>query len=363
MNIPQMIPWFGEEESRALTEYMESGGFLTEFKKTEELEKTIATFVGSKHCVMVCNGTISLIAMLQALNIGPDDEVIVPNFTMIATLNAVKNVGATPILIDVDPDTLCINLDLAIKAINFNTKAIFLVSANGRYPSFDIDELVQICQEKGIYLLEDSAQALGSYYQSGEHIGTKGIMGSFSFSVPKIISMGQGGCVVTNDDDLNSRLRRLKDFGRARGGIDIHDSIGFNYKITDLQACVGIEQMKKLQDRISLKKNLYSQYENGLSGHSKIRIIKNDINATAPWFIESIAENRDELQNFLKEAGIGTRVMYPPINSQLAYKIEGSFPVSEMIGNNGLWLPSYAQITVEEINYVVSKIIEYYESV
>lgn len=362
MNIPQMIPWFGEEESRALSEYMESGGFLTEFRKTEELEKIIATFVGSKHCVMVCNGTISLIAMLQVLNIGPGDEVIVPNFTMIATVNAVKNVGATPILIDVDPETLCINLNEAVKAINSKTKAIFLVSANGRYPSFEIDELEQICQKSNIHLLEDSAQALGSYYPSGEHVGTKGIMGSFSFSVPKIISMGQGGCVVTNDDDLGNRLRRLKDFGRARGGIDIHDSVGFNYKITDLQACVGIEQMKKLKSRISLKKKLYSYYEEGLSGQSKIHLIKNDTTFTAPWFIEAIVENRDGLQNYLKEAGIGTRVMYPPINSQLAYKIEGSFPVSEMIGKNGLWLPSYTQITVEEVNFIVLKIIEYCEN-
>ena len=358
--IPQMIPFFNEAETQAVTEYMKSGGFITEFRKTEEFETMIASYVDSKHAIVVNNGTVSLILMLMALDIGYGDEVIVPNYTMIATPNSVMAVGARPVFVDVEPTTLCIDFKAIEQNISKNTRAIMLVSANGRFPEYDIESLLALCSERGIILLEDAAQALGSRYPGGAHIGTIGRMGSFSFSVPKIISTGQGGCIVTNDDELASRLRRLKDFGRARGGIDIHDTIGFNFKFTDLQACIGIEQMKKLNARVIRKKEIWQRYESGLQKNPNLALFSHEISLTAPWFIDAMVDDRDLLSAHLKEKGIGTRVMYPPINTQRAYNRDGSFPVSHEVGIRGLWLPSFVQITNDEIDHVCSSINEFY---
>ena len=260
----QMRPWFGKEEKKAICDYMDEDGFITEFRRTEKFEKMIAKFTGSKHCVVVNNGTISLTLASIAAGIKADDEVIIPNYTMIATPNSIKLFGAKPIFVDVEAETLCLDIDLVRRAITNKTKAIILVTANGRYPRSGIDAFKELCEEKNLILIEDAAQSLGSFYKDGRHIGNAGLVGSFSFSAPKIISTGQGGAIITNDDEVMSKLRRLKDFGRDSGGNDIHSSIGYNFKFTELQACLGIEQMKKLPYRVERKKEIYKFYVENL---------------------------------------------------------------------------------------------------
>ena len=360
--IPQMRPLFGKEEQQALNDYMKEDGYLTEFKRTEQFEKMISEFTGSNHCVVVNNGTISLTLSAIALGIEPGDEVIVPNFTMVASPNSVKMIGAKPIFVDVEERSLCLNLDLVKKAITNSTKAIILVSANGRYPDYDIDDLLKICKEKKIKLIEDAAQSLGSYYPDGTHIGRKGHVGSFSFSAPKIISTGQGGAIITDDDEIAFKLRRLKDFGRSEGGNDIHDFIGYNFKFTELQAVIGIEQMKKLSKRIERKKSIFQKYFDNLSQNKNLKLIDNNLDTTSPWFIEIITEERNKLMEYLKEKKIGTRIMYPPINNQKAYKVRGNFPVSELIGEKGLWLPSMSHLEDNQINYICNEIKDFYQN-
>ena len=360
ITIPQMIPYFDELELITVSEYMKSGGYLTEFKQTEEFERLICEFTGAKNAIVVNNGTVSLIMMLMVLNIGSGDEVIVPNYTMIATANSVVGVGAQPIFVDVEPETLCINLDEIKKVVTKKTKAIFLVSANGRFPTYGIEDLIQYCQQRNIVLLEDAAQALGSFYPDGRHIGNHGLMGSFSFSVPKIITTGQGGCIITDDIKIAEKLRRLKDFGRSQGGIDIHDSIGYNFKFTDLQAAVGIAQMSKLRQRVTRKKEIWSLYFQNLKDLSEINLFNHTLSLTSPWFIDSKVQRRDELKEYLRVKGVGTRSMYPPINSQKAYQKKGSFPVSENIGKFGLWLPSFVQISNEQVEIVCMHIKNFY---
>lgn len=359
--IPQMIPYFDELETKVIMEYMHTGGFLTEFIKTRQFESTIQEFTKSRHAIVVNNGTVSLIMMLMALGVGPGDEVIVPNYTMIATANSVIAVGANPVFVDVEPQTLCIELEGLRSKITKNTKAIYFVSANGRYPTYGIENLEDLCKSYDLFLLEDAAQSLGSYFPDGRHIGTRGIMGSLSFSVPKIITTGQGGCILTNDDLLAERLRRLKDFGRSEGGNDIHDSIGYNFKFTDLQACIGIAQMSKLQWRIHRKKEIWGTYWKNLKTLSTFQLFNHNVEFTAPWFIDAIAQDRENLETYLKGKGIATRRMYPPINAQKAYRRPGQFPVSENIGKSGIWLPSYVQISESEISEVCEKIHEFYK--
>lgn len=405
--IPQMQPWFDGEEKAALNAYMDEGGFLTEFKHTSEFEQEIAKFTHTKHCIATNNGTISLSLAALAVGLKAGDEVLVPNYTMIATPNSLKLFGAKPVFVDVERETLCMDLEKAKAAITPKTRAIMLVLANGRYPKSGIENFVNLCKEKGLILIEDAAQALGSFYENGAHMGSVGAVGSFSFSAPKVISTGQGGALITNDDEIAARLRKLKDFGRSGGGNDIHDTIGYNFKFTELQAVVGLVQMKKLNQRLKRKKEIYTLYEKAIRGVSGIVLFKQDLEHTTPWFYDTLCEKRDDLISFLKAANIGTRVMYPPINKQKAYENELSqgckkgdfemsnsddfevsnssdfeisnsgdfeksnsggfkmsdssgFEVSNLVGKKGLWLPSFTQISDEQISYICEKIREFY---
>jgi perosamine synthetase len=359
--IMQMRPLFGEEEKRAICEYMDEDGFITEFKRTEQFEQMIAEYTGAKHCVVVNNGTISLTLAAMAVGIRAGDEVIVPNYTMIATPNSVKMFGAVPVFVDVEPETLCLDIEKVKKALSPKTKAIMLVSANGRYPTAGISAFEELARIKNLLLIEDAAQSLGSFYPDGRHIGRAGLVGSFSFSAPKIISTGQGGALITDDDSLAAKIRRLKDFGRTAGGNDIHDSIGYNFKFTELQACIGIEQMKKLPARVERKKEIWKRYSDNLADISGIKLFDHDLECTTPWFIDSIAENRECLIGKLKELGIGTRVMYPPINKQMAYQEPGNYIISNIIGEKGLWFPSSVQLKNGEIDKICETISKYYD--
>ena len=359
--IPQMIPWFGDEEANAMDAYMRSGGFLMEFKQTQEFEQRIAEYTGAKHAIVVNNGTISLTMAGIVCGLTAGDDVLVPNYTMIATPNSIKMIGCNPVFVDVCEKTLCMDLENAKKSITPKTKAIMLVNANGRYPKEGIDEWVKFASDNNLVLIEDSAQALGSFYPDGRHMGTVGDVGSFSFSVPKVISTGQGGALVTNDDELAGKIRKLKDFGRSGGGNDIHDTIGWNFKFTDMQAVVGNEQMKKLPSRVERKKEMLKRYQNNLADVSQVSFFETDFENTTPWFIDiMVSEKREELIDHLKQNGVGSRVMYPPINEQDCYKVAGNHPISQAVGKNGLWLPSSGQLTDTEIDKVCDTIKQFY---
>jgi perosamine synthetase len=357
--ISQMEPWFDNQEQEALNKYMGDGGWVTEFKKTFEFQDLIKEFTGAKHCFVVNNGTISLTIMAMAAGIKAGDEVLVPNYTMVATPNSLKMFGAEPKFIDVDPKTLCISLDEIKKNATSKTKAVFLMNANGRYPS-DINEIVSYCKDHNLILLEDSAQALGSFYPDGVHQGRKGIAGSFSFSAPKIISTGQGGAIITDDDELAYNVSRLKDFGRSGGGNDVHEMIGFNFKFTDIQAVLGIVQMSKLDWRVNRMREIYTRYMENLINIKEVQFFDQDLQNTTPWFIDVKVDNREELMTSLKQSNIGSRTMYPPINKQQAYNVKGSHIVSNLIGEKGLWLPSSSKLTNDQVDYVCEVIKEFY---
>lgn len=360
IEIPQMQPWFDDNERLAINDYMLEQGFLTEFKRTQLFEDSIAKFTGAKHCIVVNNGTISLTLAALALGITHGDEVLVPNYTMVATPNSIKMIGANPIFVDICPSTLWIDFELMQKYITNKTKAIILVSPNGRSPNIDIDKYLEFSNAHDIPIIEDAAQSLGSFYKDGKHIGTKGNIGSFSFSMPKIITTGQGGALITDSDELAVKLRRLKDFGRTSGGLDFHETIGFNSKFTELQAVIGLEQMKKLPRRISLKKEIWKYLQENLSDIEGFKLFYNDTSLVSPWFIDSLCERRDDLKEFLAINGIGSREMYPPLNEQPCYNISGNFPVSKKIGKSGLWLPSYAQLTKPELDRIIETITNFY---
>lgn len=355
-----MEPWFDKAEAKALYTYMLSGGWVTEFKQTEILEKMISDYTGSKYCIMTNNGTISLILALLAFNLKPGDEVLVPNLTMIASPNSVAILGLKPVLIDIEEKTLCMDMEKAKKSITPRTKAVMYVAFNGR--SGNMEDVVNFCRENKLFLLEDSAQALGSFYKD-KHFGTFGDIGSFSFSTPKIISTGQGGALVTNDKLLFEKIKKIKDFGRAKGGIDIHDEFGLNFKFTDLQAVIGIEQMKKLAYRVKRKKEIYKRYVSLLSDIKEVSFIETNLSQTTPWTIDIFTASPDRLMNYLSARNIGSRRIYPPVSSQKIYRndYKNSFPISSQFSSRGLWLPSSTKLTNKEIDFVAKEIHQYFK--
>lgn len=354
--IIQTRPNFDVKEADACYEYMKTGeNFVTEFKKTAELEKMICDFTGSKYCVMTTSGTSALMLSLLSLNIGQGDEVIVPNYTMIATINAIKIIGANPIIIDVDSKTGTVSEQLIMNALTPSTKAVLHVSLNNR--TKNIDTIVDFCKKYNIFLIEDAAQSLGCRI-NGKHIGTYGIIGCFSLSTPKIISTGQGGFLLTDDHDLYKKIIMIKNFGRKEGGSEIYEMFGLNLKFTDIQAVIGIEQMKKLPDRIIRMREIFDLYYSELNNVCKMIPPEND--EWIPWFIDIYVENRDGLAEFLNKHNIQTRITYPQINKTAMYYNEDVLTNSKYISSNGLFLPSHTLLTDIQIKYICQIIKVYY---
>ena len=357
--INQIEPVFGEEEKRAVADYMDSGGWITEFTKTRELESMIARGVGSKHCSVVANGTDALVAALLAVGVKPGDEVISPDYTFVATPNAAELLGAKAVFADVEPGSFCMDFGKMKEAITKKTKAVLFVSMNARYPH-DLLEMAEYCKGRGIWFIEDAAQSLGST-AFGKQLGTIGDLGTYSLSSPKIITSGQGGAIVTDDQELYDKIALIRNFGRA-APTPYSDSFvtkGWNFKFTDIQAVIGIEQLKKLPTRVARRKQMGKLYFELLGKIRGIELVPTDFSTTALFAFDLMTERRSGMQEFLKAKGIGTRFAYPPLHSEPAYDYPGNYPVSEIAGERGLWLPSSNNLTDDEIRYVCEKVIEF----
>lgn len=354
-NIMQHRPTFGKDEADEVYKYMIEDNFITEHKKTEELEKIISTYLNCSHCIMTTSGTTAIMLALMSLNLKEDDEVIVPNYTMIATINSVKMLKLKPIILDVDPDTCTLDLEEIQKNVNKNTKCILHVSLNNRYK--DMNQLVNYCKNNNLYLIEDAAQSLGCKI-NGKNLGTYGDLGCFSLSTPKIISTGQGGFVVTNNDKLANSIRMMKNFGRRESGVDDFVVFGINLKFTDIQAVIGIEQMKKLNYRVRRLKEIYDLYYQELKDIVNIKAPLSE--EWIPWFIDIYIEDREDLMKYLKKHKISTRPVYGEINKTPVYYEDKTLKNSSYICNNGLFLPSYITLTNEDILYICNIIKLYY---
>jgi perosamine synthetase len=357
MKIKQMEPSFGEEEKIAINKYLDSGGWLTEHDKTKEFENMIAKYTGSKYCSALSNGTVTLVTSLLALGIKPGDEVLVPDYTMGATPMAVSLIGAKPVFVDVEKNTFAVSYNDLKKKITPKTKALLLVPINGRFPYFG-EIVIEYCTYSDIPVVEDSAQCLGSFYE-GQHLGTFGMIGSFSFSIPKIITTGQGGCLITDDTLLYEKISMIKNFGRTESGSDEYHCVGSNFKFTDLQAVIGIEQMKKLPERIKIKKRNSKLYQDLLQDIKSIEFPETESEATL-WLNDILVETpqkRSYLIEELRKKEIQTRTFYPSMHLQDPYRDSSElFPVSADISSRGLWLPSSVKLTEEEIEYVCESI-------
>ena len=355
--INQVEPNISSEDMESVSRYMQSGSWITEHKLTKDLEDKVATYVDRKYAVAVPNGTIAIYLALIASGIRDGHKVAVPNITMIATINAIIWAGAEPVIVDVD-NTLCMSLDSLKKVPEIN--AVIFVPLNGIVGSGL--EIQEYCKDKDIVLIEDSAHALGSSYLN-QKCGSLGSLSVFSFTPHKIITMGQGGMVLSDDENLYQKLIDIKTFNREKDKSDVHKGFGLNFKITDLQSSLGLSQLSKLEEFIKMKKNLHRQYSNNLND----KYLRSFNEYETPWFIDfyCISENqREELYLYLKQKNIETRFSYPSLSSQTYLQnIEKTdLTFSEKVSNNILWLPSSTNLSREDVEYVSSAVNNFLEN-
>ena len=347
LQIVQHRPTFDKNEADACYEYMLGDNFVTEYKKTTELENKLCQFIGCKYCIMTVNGTTAILLGLMSLDLDIGDEVIVPNYTMIATINAVKFLKLKPVIVDVDEDTFTLNIDSIKEKITSKTKCIIHVSLNNR--SKNLNKLVNFCNSNNIELLEDAAQSIGCKLND-KSLGTFGKIGCFSLSTPKLISTGQGGFIVTDNEKLADKIRKIKNFVRACSGVDNFETFGMNFKFTDIQAVIGLEQLKKINKRVKRMREIYNIYYTNLKDYYEIKAPLDD--AWFPWFVDILCDNREELVQFLKKHRVNTRLTYKEINKTEMYYTDKILSNSNKISNKGLFLPSFITITNAQILFV-----------
>lgn len=361
--IIQIEPWIDNSELDELKKVIDST-YVVEHKLTKEFETRTKELTGAKHAIAITNGTMALFCCLKALGVGRGDKVIVPNITFVATANAVILAGGTPVFCEIDEDTFCIDPQRLEDLLKTDTyKAVMPVHLYGQ--AADMDAILKLKEKYNFKLIEDAAQGVGVSF-NGKHTGTFSDCGILSYYGNKTITCGEGGIILTNNDEIARDCYRLKNHGRDQKGTFIHEHIGFNFSFTEMQAAIGIAQMKKLPKIISKKAEIEAKYREAFKDHPNIKNVFIDERSTPVfWFTSILVDHATELEKYLKENQVISRRFFYPLHMQPCYKdldIQGDFSVSERVYSKGLSLPSSVHLTDEEQNTVISLILKFYEN-
>jgi len=359
--MPIAKPLLGREEEEAIREVLQSG-MLVQGKQVKTFEEAFADYVGVNHAVAVTNGTIALDLALKALKLDTGDEVIVPAFSFIATSNCVLFQGAKPVFADIDQKTFNINPSDVNEKVTAKTKALIPVHLFGQPAR--MGELKEIAQDHELYVIEDAAQSHGAEY-NGQKTGTLGDIGCFSFYATKNMTTGEGGMITTNNSKLARTIRLLRHHGQTEKYH--HTIIGYNYRMTELSAAIGLVQLKKLDERNEKRRKNAAKLDEGIE----------KIHGLTPPYVEEYAKHvfyqyvirveddypleRTKLADHLKETGIGTAVHYPmPIYKQPAYRKRGydktMCPVTEDSCRRVLSLPVHPAVNEKDIQYIMANL-------
>lgn len=369
MDIPVLKPSIGEEEIQSVIEVLKSG-WLGLGPKTAEFEKKFAEFVGVEYAIAMNSGTAALHLAVEGLRIGQEDEVIVTPMTFISTAHVIKYVGARPVFADIEPDTMNIEPEDIVRKISARTKAIIVVHMAG-HPC-DMDRINEIANHHGLYVIEDAAHACGAKYK-GVRIGNTQNLVCFSFHAVKNLTCGEGGAITTNNEELNRYFREMRWVGISKdtwvrtGGEQVYawqywvDKLGYKYHMSDINAAIGIVQLKRLEELNRRRREITSIYSESLKDLEWVEIPREKNYAESSWHLYQIKlknqSMRDGMIQHLKSKGISPGVHYLPIHFHPLYKdIEAQVPIASEIWKRILTLPLYPDMKQEEIEMVVDAV-------
>lgn len=360
MKIPIAKPIITKEEKKAIIEVLDSG-MLAQGKKTKELEEKFAKLCNTKYAIAVNSGTAAIHSSLYASGIKKGDEVITVPFTFVATVNPIIMQGATPIFADVKEDTFNIDPKKIEEKITDKTKAIIAVDLYGQI--FDYKSIREIAEDHNLILIEDACQAVNASLD-GKKAGTFGKIAAFSFYATKNIVTGEGGMITTNNKEFAELAKRFRNHGQSEQTKYEYHDLGYNYRMADLLAAIGLAQMEKVEYITNKRIKNAELLSKGLSKYEDITIPKVKDNAKHVFHQYTIKVDpkiRDRLVNRLKNKGIGCNIYYPkplhlyPFFTKMGYR-EGQFPISEMLSKSVLSLPVHPAVTKEDIDYIIKSI-------
>lgn len=359
--IPVSEPSITQREIDYVTDAVKSGWVSSLGQYINAFEEKFANLCGTKYALSASNGTTALHLALASLGIKEADEVIVPDVTFIATANAVSYTGAKPVCVDIETDTWCIDPESIKKKITPRTKAIIPVHLYG-HPA-NMDEIIAVAQEHNLYVIEDAAEAHGAEYK-GKRVGSLGDLGIFSFYGNKIITTGEGGIITTNSDEIYERSKMLRDHAMSKDKRYWHTEIGFNYRLTNLQAALGLAQLERIDELINKKRQIFEWYKEFLGDLKAIRLNPEaDWAKNVYWMVCLVLEGdagitRDELMVRLKGKGVDTRPFFYPISQMPMYNNQPMNPVAHDLSYRGLNLPSGVNLSKSDIEYISETISE-----
>ncbi len=360
--IPIFEPFFSGNEKKYLKDCIDSSWISSQGEYILKFEQSLSTFHGVKHAIATSNCTSALHLSLKALGIGPGDEVVCPNLTFIAPANMIVLSGAELVLVDIDKNTLTLDVKAFEKKINHKTKAVIVVHQFGH--AAHMDEILEISKKHNLKIIEDNAESIGAFYKD-RLLGTIGDISTNSFFGNKIITTGEGGAVLTNDDRIAIKCRELRDHGMNHKKKYHHVDLGFNYRMTNMQAALGLAQTEKLDIILQLRNDQMNYYYDRLSNVKGIHLRKFSDWCTPVHWIMTISldpkYNRNDFIHYMKKEGIDCRQMVNPVNEadHFIEKFQDLFPVSKKISNSSVHLPSSTGLTHEQIDFIVKKIKEF----
>jgi perosamine synthetase len=359
--IPVNIPLLGGNELKYLTECIETGWISSEGPFIQRFENEMADYVSRKHGIAVSNGSAALDIAIKALGIGIGDEVILPTFTIISPAQSIITAGAIPVLIDSDLNTWNMDVTQIELKITPKTKAILVVHIYGL--PVDMDPIIELCRKYNLFLIEDAAEMHGQTYK-GKKCGSFGDISTFSFYPNKHITTGEGGMIMTDNDELAERCKKLRNLAfEPNGRRFVHEEIGWNYRMTNLQAALGCAQLENIDNHIRIKREIGKAYQDGLCNLKgfQLPLSKTDYADNIYWVFGLIAESQEKCEIMVEKLNserIGTRPFFWCIHEQPVFQKMGFFkneqyPNAEKMARNGFYLPSGLGLKLNEIEFIV----------
>jgi perosamine synthetase len=360
MFVPVNTPLLSGNEKKYIDECIDTGWISSEGEFIKQFESRFSSYVDRKFGIAVANGSAALDIAVQALKIGSGDEVIMPSFTIISPAFSIVRAGATPVLVDSDPETWNMDVSQVENKITNRTKAIMVVHIYGL--PVDMDPILSLCKKYNLRLIEDAAEMHGQTYR-GKKCGSFGDISIFSFYPNKHITTGEGGMIVTNDEELKNRCQKLRNLSfEPAGRRFIHHEMGWNYRMTNMQAALGLAQLEKIDFHLEKKRYIGLNYQNQLAGLKgfQLPLQKKDYAENIYWVFGLVSDTERLCNDTVKklgEANIGTRPFFwcmheQPVFLEMGYFGEEKFPHAERLARNGFYIPSGLGLTDEQIEYV-----------